>query len=345
VEGASEGPRVVGEPEVVAASMIQVNGRFITIDDVLRVVRQPLMEAAGAPEPVFRRRAARIIAEETRRQVGQSLLAAEAQRRMTDRHKQYIDAEMERIRREMIASAGGSPTRLEARLREQGVTLEEVLEARRQHLMVQAYLQSKFMPAISVTRRELWDYYREHKDEFSTPKKVQMQLIAAPMQAYVAEQDGEPTVLELSAARPKARAAIEAAAEDLREGRDFAEVAREHSRGVKADAGGVWPLMPAGSFRLEDVEQAAFELREGEVSDIIETDEGFYIVKARKVVPGQSIGFEKAQEQIERTLRQQRYEEVTQEYMERLMGGATLIHTERFISMAVDEAVKRFGGS
>ncbi|MGC9454445.1 MAG: peptidylprolyl isomerase [Phycisphaerae bacterium] len=334
---------IVGEPEVVAASMIQVNGRFITIEDVLRSVRAELQEAAGAPEPVFRNRAAQIIASETRRQVGQILLAAEAERRLTDRQKQAVEAELERVRKDMLASAGGSETNLDARLRQQGVTLDEVLAEQRRYLTVQFYLQSRFMPAISVTRRDLWDYYREHTDEFSSDRKVQMQLIAAPVTAYLPDEPGEATSLEVSAARDKAREDMRQAMAELREGRDFSEVVQEYSRGVKADEDGIWPLMPAGSFRLKEVERAAFALDEGEFSDIIETDTGFYIVKAHRVEPGETVGFEQAQERIEQTLRQQRYEQAVQDYMERLMGEATVVETERFITMAVDQAVRRFG--
>lgn len=344
-EASPPGPRrrIVGEPEVVAASMIQVNGQFITIDDVLRSVRSELEQASAAPPQVFRNRAAQIIAAETRRQVGQTLLAAEAERRLTDRQKQAVEAELDRIRKEMIASAGGSRMRLEARFSEQGVTLREVLDEQRRYLTVQFYLQSKFMPAISVTRRELWDYYNENSDEFSTDKQVQMQLIAAPVEAYLPDMPGEPTSLEISAARRKARESIEDSMAELNKGTDFAQVARDYSKGIKAADGGVWPLMPAGSFRLEKVEQAAFGLSEGEVSDIIETDFGFYIVKARRVEAGETVSFEQAQERIEQTLRQQRYDQATQQYIEGLMGQATVVETERFITMAVDQAVRRFG--
>ncbi|MFW6065861.1 MAG: hypothetical protein ACOC9S_03485, partial [Planctomycetota bacterium] len=217
-----EQAEVVGEPEVVAASMIQVNGRFITIEDVLRSVRPELEKVSDAPEPVFRNRAAQIIAAEIRRQVGQTLLAAEAERRLTDQQKKAVDAELEKMRKEMIASAGGSRTRLEARLREQGVTLDEVVAEQRRYLVVQFYLQSKFMPAVDVTRRELWDYYCEHSDDFTRDKKVQMQLIAAPVRAYLPDEPGEATSLEVAAAREKARDDMEQAVAELRRGRDFA---------------------------------------------------------------------------------------------------------------------------
>ncbi len=337
-------PEIVGEPEVVGSSTIQVNGRLISVDDVLRGAHRPLTEAASAPEPAFRHRAAEIILDETRFQIGQALLATEARRRMTEDQERIVDAEMERIRRAMIASAGGSRTELQNRLREEGLTFQEFLDAQREQLMVQLYLRSRFTPEVSVTRRELWDYYQENIDEFSTPKRVQMQIIAAPADAYVPDEpNGAPTSLELSAARDKARQRIEEAAEQLRQGRDFAEVVNEYSEGVRADRDGIWPLMPEGSFRLEEVEQAAFELAQGEVSDIIETDDGFYIVRAHRVEPGDVVQFQQAQEEIRETLMQSRYERLTQEYMDNLLGEATIAHSEDFIETAVDEAVDRFG--
>jgi len=84
------------------------------------------------------------------------------------------------------------------------------------------------------------------------------------------------------------REAIDAAAADIKDGKDFGEIAAAKSKDAKAAEQGVWPLMPAGSFGEAKVEKAAFAMKEGQVSGVIETDAGFYIVKAYKVQGGKT---------------------------------------------------------
>lgn len=74
---APSGYRVIGKPEVVAAAMLQVNDKFITLEQVLHPIRRELM-AAGRGGGDFRRRAGALIQAEIRRQVQQTLILEEA---------------------------------------------------------------------------------------------------------------------------------------------------------------------------------------------------------------------------------------------------------------------------
>ncbi|KKK93044.1 hypothetical protein LCGC14_2696810, partial [marine sediment metagenome] len=162
-------------------------------------------------------------------------------------------------------------------------TLKDVLKAQRRDLTIRYYLRLKFYPAIVITRRMLWNYYRRHKDEFSTGKQVQMQIIAAPFDTFLKKGVAEPTEAELQAAKTSAIKLLTLALNELNAGKDFALVARTHSRGIKAREGGLWPMMAKGNKAEEKVEEVAFELKEAQHSGIIEDKQGCYIVKAVKV--------------------------------------------------------------
>jgi parvulin-like peptidyl-prolyl isomerase len=100
--------------------------------------------------------------------------------------------------------------------------------------------------------------------------------------------------------------------------------------------------MEAGNFREPDVERIAFALPEGGVSDIIETDAGYYIVKARKVYPGKRVSFEQAQEQIEQTLRERQHLRLQTEYFERLQRQAAISTSKRLVQLGVERALARY---
>ncbi len=353
----------LGDAGDVEAVMLQVNERFITIDDLLTSAHRRLMELADqAPtEQAFRRGAQGLLAEEIRSQIGEALVLLEAERRLTEPQTQQIDAEMERIYNETLAEAGGSRAKLEGDLEAQGTSLDAVLKERRRRLTLRMYLQQKFAPAIIVNRRRLYNYYRTHPEQFSRDRKVRMQIIAVPVRLMAAAA-GEPSETELRQAASAARTLARQAIGKLDAGEDFAQVARETASAIKdahgdrwdalplrdrvfvekMASGGTWPLMPAGNFAIEPVENAAFALSGGQHSGIIETDTGPFIVRAAEVEPGETTPFTKAQEKIETILRQQQFRKLVDEHFRTLTENATIIHPESLLDESVDRATRRY---
>ncbi|MGB2820986.1 MAG: peptidyl-prolyl cis-trans isomerase, partial [Phycisphaerae bacterium] len=324
-------PRTVGPERVVAGSAIQVNNRFITVDDVLRRLRPRLKTVPETISPeAFGQRVAPWIAEETREQINQALVLQEADQRLTDEQKKIVDAEVQEAKNALMAEAGGSITKLKHTLAKQGTTLEQALTEYREDAAFRFYLRSRFMPAIAITRKMLWDYYRIHNDEFTAEKKVQMQIIAAPFNRFLPEDVASPSAIERLAARTKAKETIDKALAALSKGEDFGEVAKRLSRDIKAADGGIWPLMAADTFRETEVEQMAFKLKVGETAGPVETKNGFYVVKVRRLEPGRVVPFEEAQEKIAETLRNRMYLELTEKYFRDLHEKALIRSPEDF---------------
>ena len=334
---------IVSGPQVVAGVTIQVNEHFLSVDDVLRAAALELAKIpAGLGESAFRPRAEKVITEEIRRQISQLMVLDEAERALTDEQKKLIDQEMDQTLAAMVSQTGGSRKKLEDDLANQGTTLEAILANQRRELTVRWYLRWKFSPVVSVTRAMLWDYYSRHQEEFAAPKKVQMQIIFVPPAAFLASDQASPSAEQLAAARTAARAQIDQAAQALKRGEDFAAVARRFSSDPRAQAGGLWPPMPAGSFRQEQVERVAFSQAAGQVSDVIETDEGFYLVKTTAVQGASTICFEDAQGEIEKTLRDQQSAQLYNDYYATLLAEATIVQSENFVPTAVGRAVERY---
>ena len=335
--------KVLGPDEVVAASVVQVNRRFISIDDILRPLGAKLSKLPkGIGDPTFRDQAARLITQEITRQITRLLVVEEAEKRLVDDQKKAIDQEVKQAQSDMLAAAGGSVTKLRQQLQREGLTLEEAVEDYRRNTTFKLYLRHRFMPAIPVTRKMLWDYYCQNSQQFATGHKVQMQIIAEPFGDFLADLAGQPSATELAAAKTQARQAIEAAKARIDAGDDFAEVARKHSRGVKAQAGGLWPMMQAGSFKETEVEKAAFQLTAGGVSAPVESPHGWYIVKAVQVIPGRVVPFEEAQDQIAEILRTRMYNDLTDKYFQDLMAKSHIVRSPQFSELALDRAVDRF---
>ena len=337
------GAKVTGEPEIVAASLLQANNHFFTIDDIVEAARGELVRLPKGLEPwTLRRRVEEIISTAVRQEISRKLAIEQINKRITDEQNDRIKAQVADKLSEMIAEAGGSRKVLDRKFEAEGTTLDRAMEEYRDALKVEFHLREKFAPAADVSRRALLEYYRSHQKEFVSPKKAQMQIIAAPISAFVAEDVAAPTASELESAKLKARKTIDKAAQALKEGKDFGDVAKTFSKGFKAESGGLWPPMPAGSFLHKEVEKAAFAMKEGQVSGIIETPAGFFVVKTKRAVAEKVVSFEEAQAGIEQRLRAAEHSKLTEKYLYDLYSSATVTRNEEFFDLAVDRAIAKY---
>lgn len=327
--------------EVLAASIIQVNGQYITVDEIVRSTSRELGDIPkGLPREKFVGRCRSILSDETRKQISEALVMTEAGNRLNDDQKKKIDAEVDQVQKEMVAEEGdGSVKKLEQVLLKEGTSLQTVRDNYRRRLIVRSYMHEKLEPGVKINRPMLWEYYTKNKAQFTAPKRVQMQIISVPIADYL-PADALPA--EQAAAKDKARKRIEHAAEDISKGKDFGQAAKEYSRDSKAADGGLWPLMPEGSYRQVKVEQAAFALEQGKTSGVIETDSGFYLVKAAKVEPGKTTSFEDAQKEIEAKLREQQEQELAEQFFNKLLETSTIVQYNQFLDLAVEKAIEKF---
>lgn len=113
-----------------------------------------------------------------------------------------------------------------------------------------------------------------------------------------------------------ARARIEEVAAKLKQGQDFAELAKEYSddTGTKERGGDL------GFFErrmmVQPFDEAAFNLQVGEISDIVETQFGYHIIKL--LGRGEIQSFEQEKENLKTILKRLRYQDIYNEYVNQL---------------------------
>ena len=365
---AAEKPKPRGP--VVAAGMYQVHDRFITIERVIREGRGQLAALpAGLSEHEFRRRAQAIVVEQIRRAITLTLLLVEAERNMTEQHKTFVDAQVEQLELDLISDAGGNRRKLLQHLAEQDQELDQVLDRRRRALTISLYLRSRYKPTVTINSRVLYRFYCQNPDRCRREKKVQMRIIAVPIKAFMPDDTSQPEVVRLKIARSEARKLIDEAVSAVAKGEDFAKIAKrleetmrarhgekwdtlEVSRGVyvglMASQGGLWNAMSPDSFRVEVLARLAGELAEGEVSEVCQDSDCFYLVKMERVFPAIQT-FAEAQPEIIRIIGEQDRERWEMAYFDslhsefqrlrRLAGGGS---EEKFMEMVLDRAVAEF---
>ncbi|HET8677289.1 MAG TPA: peptidylprolyl isomerase [Blastocatellia bacterium] len=154
------------------------------------------------------------------------------------------------------------------RARQDGLDQEEgaklLILLQRSQALAGAYLTELQKPDIE-------QYYNEHKSELGQVRARHILIKTDP------HDEGE-TPGGKEAARKKAQSLLER----VRNGEDFASIAQEHSddEASKPD-GGDLGFFTRGSM-VPQFDQAAFALKPGEVSDLVETQYGFHIIKVEE---------------------------------------------------------------
>ncbi|NWF54481.1 MAG: SurA N-terminal domain-containing protein [Syntrophaceae bacterium] len=148
-----------------------------------------------------------------------------------------------------------------------------------------------FMKQIFVSAKEIEDYYENNKEKFSQPKQVKVRHIL--IKAEAKDKEGA----------AKARQKAESIRGEAAKGKDFAQLAKQHSEdpGTK-DRGGEIGLISKGMV-VPEFEQAAFSMKAGDISDVIQTQFGFHILKVDEVQEASTQSLEKAKPQIEALLK------------------------------------------
>jgi len=136
----------------------------------------------------------------------------------------------------------------------------------KEQLLVEQTRAMKFQ-GMKISRREVEEFYKQYQDSLpGMPETVEISHILKLV---------KPSDESLSAAYNKALALME----QIKNGADFEKLAQQYSDDkASAKRGGDLGLINRGDF-VTEFETAAFQLKDGEISDIVQTQFGFHIIQ------------------------------------------------------------------
>jgi len=140
-------------------------------------------------------------------------------------------------------------------------------------------------PRVSVSQREIERFYNDNIETYSTPEQVRASDIL------------------LKTGEGKDDAAVKAKAEQIVKeakapGADFAALAKKYSEDeASAKNGGDLDYFSRGRM-LPEVEQAAFSMQPGEISDVIKAQDGYHIIKVTDKKPATTKSLDEVKAQI-----------------------------------------------
>ncbi len=195
-----------------------------------------------------------------------------------------------------------------------GALLREPLKAKARYM---AYRVEDFSSGVEVSDEDVRSYYDVYSDRrFRRQEAVKFSQIHIPVPEGTTSEDKE-----------AARGQLEAILRDVRAGADFAELARQHSGDASAAQGGDMGFVGRGQL-MSELDTALFALEEGEVSEVVESASGVYLLKAVEKRADEVMALEEVREQIVETLRSERgasaAARAAEEDRERILDGVPL---------------------
>lgn len=177
-------------------------------------------------------------------------------------------------------------------LEEAGENMSDFRENLRKQIMAITFGTIKrkdFEKDVVISDAEVRQYYQDHEGEFSRPERMKVRRIF-----LAAGSD--------SAERAKVKARLEALAEEAKLGADFGELAKKYSEGPDAAQNGLMGWIAKGTL-VPELESAVFALAEGGLSEVVETQWGFNLLRVDQKEDAGTASFEEARTDIEPMLR------------------------------------------
>lgn len=157
------------------------------------------------------------------------------------------------------------------------LTVDKIREELRKQLAIEKMIESEVTPQVSVNDQDVKNFYDQNPAQFQQPEQYRAShiLVMVP-QGATPEQKQE------------ARGKIDGVLKQVKGGGDFAELAKANSQDGSASQGGDLNFFTRGQM-VEPFQKAVESLQVGQVSEVVETQFGFHIIKLTDKKPGRTV--------------------------------------------------------
>jgi parvulin-like peptidyl-prolyl isomerase len=195
-----------------------------------------------------------------------------------------------------------SDQELDRLLKEQKMTRADLLDTLVRLSIPQEIINYEVRRKISVSDKEIKQYYEEHRKDFTKPERVVFREIV---------------ILFEDSTKEEARTRAEAVRRELDGGADFGEVAGRESEVSSKERGGLVGPFTHGELRAE-IESQVFALQPGQLAGPIESSRAFHVVRLETKEREEVTALADAQDSITEKIRDTRFKASLETYLENL---------------------------
>jgi peptidyl-prolyl cis-trans isomerase SurA len=294
----------------------EVDGKPIFRDEVERYYRSRL--ASASSETSKDEQALSLKLNILNELINNQTLLAHASRAGIDISEAEVDKRLADLRTPY------SDEEFQTKLKDQGTTLNDFRRQVRDSLLVEKLINKEITSRVSVSDREIAEYYERNKTSFNVPETQYhlAQILVTPVP--------DPQLRNLASDDAKTPAAAEHKIKELsarlRRGEDFDKLAQAYSEDpTTVSGGGDMGFIPASALASQkSILMALQSLKVGQVSGIIRDSEGYHIVKilGREDAGQRPLSDPRVQNSIRQTLFNEKEQLLKTAYIEGLRDKA-----------------------
>ena len=241
-----------------------VNDGVITLSELNSALERVMERIEKIPEEAKRNQVATQAREAVMGQlIDRTLLEQEASKLKLTVTGDEVDKALESL----LADRGLTYEKLRETLAAEGADIAEYRDEIRRDLLRRKLIERTVKSKVSVADEEVGAYYAKHRNDYEGKEAVRIQQIL-----IVKPRDATDRAIQ------KAKKEAEAILKKLKAGESFDLLVGMHSQGPAAKAGGDLGFMEKGMM-FPAVDEAAFRMKTGEISDVIESPIGFHIIR------------------------------------------------------------------
>jgi len=200
---------------------------------------------------------------------------------------------------------------LEKAAEAQGVSFEDFKQNMKTEIITQKVIQQEVGPHINVSNEEMHRFYEQHKAQFTHPEGVRISEILIST-----DQAGDD---------PQKIAALKAHAEDIlkkiRAGASFEDLAKSESQDPSGAQGGDLGYFQRGKL-AKQLEDMTFAMKKGDVSDVVQTRQGFIIMKVTDHEQAGTPSYNDIEDRVQEAVYMQKMQPALRAYLTKLREEA-----------------------
>lgn len=236
-------------------------------------------------------------------------MATDADRAKT---REIIDKAIDESR-----AKAGSEDAFETQLKATGMTVDQIRSNAFKEQLPSNVLVRETTKGAEISDEAARKFYDDNPDKFQQPEQVRASHILLLTQDPVTKQPLSP---EQKKEKEKLIKELKARAE---KGEDFAALAKQYSEDPGSKNNGGEYTFPRGRM-VPEFEAAAFSLKTNQISDVVETQYGYHIIKLSEKIPATKLEFAKVEPKIKEALTQQVVEKAAPAFLEKLRTDANV---------------------
>lgn len=191
---------------------------------------------------------------------------------------------------------------LQKEVEKQGMIWEDFKEQIRRQILMREVIAREVGSRIMVARDEALQYYSAHKSEFQSAGMIHLAEILISTEKYKPEE-----------AEKRAKAALA----EVKAGQRFAEVVKKYSDGPNIDQGGDIGYLKAGTV-APAIADAVSKLEVNDNSDLIQTKNGYLILKLLERFSPGIPKFEEVEQRVTEAVYNERMQPKLREFLAQL---------------------------